>query len=88
MKKIFFPIVIMATLLVAGCAKENLVEPNSPQSGVTVLNADVATVTRTVLQNDQKVLWTDGDKINVNGVESAALELEEPAAAATFTFVI
>ncbi len=85
MKRIFFPIVMVASLLVAGCAKENLVEPDVPQGGVTVLTADVA-ATKTVLQDDQKVLWTNGDKINVNGVESAALELEEAAASATFTF--
>ena len=86
MKKIFFPIVMMASLLVAGCVKENLVEPDVPQSGVTVLTANVDAATRTVLQDDQKVLWTAGDKINVNGVESAALELEEAAASAQFTF--
>lgn len=86
MKKMFFPIVMMASLLVAGCVKENLVEPDVPQSGVTVLTANVDAATRTVLQDDQKVLWTNGDKINVNGVESAALELEEAAASAQFTF--
>lgn len=85
MKRIFFPIVMVASLLVAGCAKENLVEPNVPQGGVTVLTADVA-ATKTVLQDDQKVLWTNGDKINVNGVESAALELAEAVASAQFTF--
>lgn len=86
MKKIFFPIVMMASLLVAGCVKENLVEPNVPQSGVTVLTANVDAATRTVLQDDQRVLWTNGDKINVNGVESAALELDEAVASAQFTF--
>ena len=74
----------MSTLLVAGCAKENLVEPMGPQNGVTVLTAGTPS-TRTVLQNDQKVLWTTGDKINVNGIESNALELEEASATATFT---
>lgn len=77
---------MMASLLVAGCVKENLVEPDVPQSGVTVLTANVDAATRTVLQDDEKVLWTNGDKINVNGVESAALELEEAAASAQFTF--
>ena len=81
MKKIFFAIV--STLLVAGCAKENLVEPMGPQNGVTVLTAGIPT--KTVLQNDQKVLWTNGDKINVNGIESNALELEEAATTAAFT---
>ena len=73
----------MSTLLVAGCAKENLVEQMGPQDGVTVLTAGTPS-TKTVLQNDQKVLWTNGDKINVNGVESNALEIEEASATATF----
>ena len=84
MKKILFPIAIVATLLVAGCAKENLVEPMGPQNGVTILTAGTPT-TKTVLQNDQKVLWTDGDVINVNGVESEALVLDAPSTTATFT---
>ena len=82
MKKIFFA--MMATLLVAGCAKENLVESMGPQNGVTILTAGTPS-TKTVLQNDQKVLWTNGDQINVNGVESEALVLDTPAATATFT---
>ena len=83
MKKIFFAIV--STLLMAGCAKENLVEPMGPQDGVTVLTAGTPS-TKTILQNDQKVLWTNGDKINVNSVESNALAIEEDAVAtATFT---
>ena len=89
MKKILFPIAMMATLLVAGCAKENLAEPETPagvQEGTTVLTAVVAPSVKTVLQNDAQVLWTNGDKINVNGEESAALELEEAAATATFNF--
>lgn len=92
MKKIFFPIVIMATLLVAGCAKENLIEPEAPQqdapdqTGVTELSAAVELPSKTVLQNDAKVLWTNGDAINVNGAQSAALELDEPVGEVTFTF--
>lgn len=75
----------MSTLLVAGCAKENLVEQMGPQDGVTVLTAGTPS-TKTVLRNDQKVLWTNGDKINVNGVESNALAIEEDAVeTATFT---
>lgn len=82
MKKIFFA--MLTTLLVAGCAKENLVEPVGPQNGVTILTAGTPE-TKTVLQNDQKVLWTNGDKINVNGVESNELVLEVASATATFT---
>ena len=84
MKKILFPIAMMATLLVAGCAKDNLVEQKPLQDGTTVLTAVAAPSVKTVLQDDEKVLWTNGDKINVNGVESAALELEEADATATF----
>lgn len=92
MKKIFFPIVMMASLLVAGCAKENLIEPENPQqdapgqTGVTELSAAVELPSKTVLQNDTKVLWTNGDMITVNGTQSAALELEEPVGEVTFTF--
>ena len=92
MKKIFFHIVIMATLLVAGCAKENLVEPQAPQqdvpgqTGVTELSASVELPTKTVLQDDAKVLWTNGDVINVNGTQSVALELAEPVGEVTFSF--
>ena len=82
MKKILFPIAMMATLLVAGCAKDNLAEQKPLQDGTTVLTAVAAPSVKTVLQDDEKVLWTNGDKINVNGVESAALELEEAAATA------
>lgn len=85
MKKIFFPIAAIATLLVASCAKEEILEPTGSQVQTkTVLSAGIQT--KTVLENDAQVLWTNGDKINVNGVESPALELEEPAATATFEF--
>ena len=83
---------MMASLLVAGCVKENLIEPENPQqdvpgqTGVTELSAAVELPSKTVLQNDTKVLWTKGDAINVNGVQSVALELEEPVGEVTFTF--
>lgn len=83
---------MMASLLVAGCAMENLIEPENPQqdvpgqTGVTELSAAVELPSKTVLQNDTKVLWTDGDAINVNGAQSVALELEEPVGEVTFTF--
>ena len=85
MKKILFPIAMMATLLVAGCAKDNLVEPKPLQDGTTVLTAVAVPSVKTILQDDENVLWTNGDKINVNGVESAALELKEAAETATFS---
>jgi hypothetical protein len=78
----FFPIVAAAALLFAGCAKENFVEPQV--GGKTVLTAGIQT--KTLMQNDAEVLWTNGDVINVNGVNSAALALTEPSATAEFTF--
>lgn len=80
--RIFFPIVAAAALLFAGCAKENFVEPQV--SGKTVLTAGIQT--KTLMQNDAEVLWTNGDVINVNGVNSAALAITEPSATAEFTF--
>ena len=80
MKKIYLPIFMAATLFAAGCAKEEVVVPEE-QDEVTVLTAGIQT--KTVLQDEKAVLWTNGDKINVNGVESAALELEEPVVATT-----
>ena len=82
MKKIYLPIFMAATFLAAGCAKEEIVVPEE-QNEVTVLTAGIQT--KTVLQDDKAVLWTDGDKINVNGVESAALELDEASATAKFS---
>lgn len=78
----FFPIVAATALLFAGCAKENFVEPQV--GGKTVLTAGIQT--KTLMQNDAEVLWTNGDVINVNGVNSAALALTEPSATAEFTF--
>ena len=85
MKKIFFPIAAIVTLLAASCAKEEIMEPaGSQEQTKTVLTAGIQT--KTVLQDDAQVLWTNGDQINVNGVASAALVLEEPSATASFEF--
>ena len=84
-KRILFPVLALAAMVSASCVKETINEPvNEPQQGKTVFTAGIET--KTVLQDDQKVLWTNGDKINVNGVESPALELEEPAASAKFEY--
>ena len=54
------------------------------EKAITVLTVDVQT--KTVLQDDAKVLWTSGDRINVNGVESSPLALEAPEGAVSFSF--
>lgn len=84
MKKIFFPLATIATLLFAGCVNEALNDSAASKNDVTVLIAGTPT-TKTMLQDDQKVLWTNGDVINVNGVESNALELDNPSATVEFT---
>ena len=83
--RIFFPVLALVAMISAGCVKETITEPvNEPQQGKTVLTAGIET--KTVLQEDKTVLWTDGDVINVNGVASGALDLEEPSATASFVF--
>ena len=72
----------MAAVFAVGCVADNLAEQ---QVAMTVLTADVHQ-TKTVLQNGTKVMWTDGDRVNVNGVESASLQAGEPSASASFTF--
>ena len=74
--------IVLTAALAAGCVKDSVVEPEDKV--VTVLTADVRT--KTVLQDDTEVLWTSGDRINVNGVESAPLELDEPAGTVSFSF--
>ena len=82
--KVLFALVSM--LLAAACAKENPVQPQPEDAcgGVTVFKADVPS-TKTALQDDLRVFWTNGDQINVNGAESNSLELETASATATFT---
>jgi hypothetical protein len=74
--------IVLTAVLSAGCVKDSIVEPS--EKVVTVLTADVRA--KTVLQDDRKVLWTSGDRINVNGIDSAPLELDDPAGAVSFSF--
>ena len=55
-----------------------------PSGDVTFLSAGIQT--RTLLKEDVQVLWTDGDRIMVNGVSSQSLELAEPSESAVFAF--
>lgn len=72
----------LAVIFGAGCVKDCVVDLE--EKAITVLTADVQT--KTVLQDDAKVLWTSGDRINVNGVESSPLVLEAPEGAVSFSF--
>lgn len=82
MKKLsVFMALAAMTAMSSGCLNDALQEQTAE---TTVLNAGI-TQTKTVLDG-VKVSWTSGDKIMVNGVESAALELTEPSATADFAF--
>ena len=89
----------MATAVSVACTKSELRSPDSKpvKANYTELkfsatlenDGEAATESRTALQNDDSVLWTDGDKIDLiwNGGSAAsdALSLTDPAASAEFT---
>ena len=79
MKKYMIFAAIAAAVLAAGCAKENLVQPEQG----SVLKASLSSLTKTAIDG-VKVTWTEGDAINVNGANSYAIT--EAAATATFEF--
>ena len=79
MKKYMIFAAIAAAVLAAGCAKENLVQPEQG----TVLKASLSSLTKTAIDG-VKISWTEGDAINVNGANSYAIT--EAAATATFEF--
>ena len=79
MKKYMIIAAFAAAVLAAGCAKENLIEPEQG----TVLKASLSSLTKTAIDG-VKVTWTEGDAINVNGANSYAIK--EAAATATFEF--
>ncbi|MBQ6688796.1 MAG: calcineurin-like phosphoesterase C-terminal domain-containing protein [Bacteroidales bacterium] len=78
-----FILFIISSVLFTGCMKDELIQEEL-SGDFTLLSAGIQT--RTVLTDDTKVLWTDGDMVNVNGVSSLALELDEPAEAVHFSF--
>lgn len=85
-KRIFLPVALVSALVLSSCVKEDIAESSASDSEVGTMEFTAGVETKTVLQDDKYVLWTDGDKINVNGYESAALELDEPVQTATFKF--
>ena len=84
-------LLIVAALFFAACTAS---EPNAPEAvpGSKILisaSREGCAASKTELQDDGSVLWSDGDKIklvwNGGSAESEALSLSEPAATATFT---
>ncbi|MCR5325611.1 MAG: fimbrillin family protein [Bacteroidales bacterium] len=91
MKKINFTLIAGAIICMAlACQKEVPTpvipdSPDTPEVKTTVITAGFDN-SKTELQPDKKVFWTDGDAISVNGVSSEAIALAAPAASASFTF--
>lgn len=85
MKK-FIPMAMLCLIAAAACTK-NEFEPQNNE-GRTVLTVELPGATKTVLGDAEDgvrpVLWSNGDKISVNGTASEALEIEGKAAAADF----
>ena len=84
-------LLIVAALFFAACTAS---EPNAPEAvpGSKILisaSREGCAASKTELQDDGSVLWSNGDKIklvwNGGSAESEALSLSEPAATATFT---
>lgn len=75
----------MAALVSASCAKENAMVP----AVKTVITASVEEMTKTVLSDDNNVLWMSTDKLSVLSQGSnnlfEVLQLGNPATTATFT---
>lgn len=95
MKTLRYSILPLCVAALASCGELNVdspeaVLPEGPQAEGTVLTATIGPATKTVLggkdaQGKYKVSWVEGDKINVNGDESAEAEIAEDGKA-SFSF--
>lgn len=93
MKRPFIALVMSLSLLVTACQRE-LDCPEDPHGdGVTVVSLSLPDggITRTYLgeqvENTFPLLWAEGDKVSLNGTESAPVSAEEAGGkACTFTF--
>ena len=78
---------VLSLIAAAACTK-NEFEPQNNE-GRTVLTVELPGTTKTVLGDAEDgvrpVLWSNGDKISVNGNESEALKIDDNATAADFT---
>lgn len=95
MKTLRYSILPLCVAALASCGELNVdspeaVLPEGPQAEGTVLTATIGPATKTVLgdkdaQGKYKVSWVEGDKINVNGDESAEAVIAEDGKA-SFSF--
>ena len=80
----------LSLIAAAACTKNEFDSQNIQNNeGLTVLTVELPGTTKTVLGDAEDgvrpVLWSNGDKISVNGVASQALDIESNAASADFT---
>lgn len=85
-------IIPVCCVALASCSEANpdKAESEIPSDGGTVLTAVIGADTRTMLGDkvgkEYPILWTDGDKINVNGESSSEAVIKEGSKQASFAF--
>lgn len=85
-------IIPVCCVALASCSEANpdKAESEIPSDGGTVLTAVIGTDTRTMLGDkvgkEYPILWTAGDKINVNGESSSDAVIKEGSKQASFAF--
>ena len=85
-------IIPVCCVALASCSEANpdKVESEIPSDGGTVLTAVIGTDTKTMLGDkvgkEYPILWTVGDKINVNGESSSDAVIKDGFKQASFTF--
>ena len=85
-------IIPVCCVALASCSEANpdKAESEIPSDGGTVLTAVIGTDTRTMLGDkvgkEYPILWTDGDKVNVNGESSSDAVIKEGSKQASFAF--
>lgn len=87
MRKNDFILLFAAMALLAGCAKEEVIVPVGDGHSITVSLGQTKTHMEDNEGTTHKLFWSNGDKINVNGKVSNALEgLGDTERTATFEF--
>lgn len=71
MKKVYLFIGLMLSALAIGCTNNGTEDQNQPVQGG---NKDVVVTVNATLPSD--LVWAEGDKVAVNGLESSAVTAE------------
>ena len=85
-------IAALCCVALASCSENNLdaVKPEEPSNEGIVLTAEIGADTKTTIGEksgkDYSILWTAGDKINVNGEESSEAVIGTDAKSAKYSF--